>query len=383
MHCQSYILSLYNNMANWNNNVYSDLSGGTQVAFQTAPVITETNTVPPETPENFIATISNGTASLSWNANPESDLDHYNIYLNGSLNSQPKSGVASYQLTLPSGTYTLQISAIDGSGNESIPTEGTMITSSGPSSSSGSAGSSSSGSSSSSSSGGSFSSGGGAYVAPVATTTATTTISIPGCPKSFTCTPAVTVGGGSIAGPLITKYLYSGMSDQQVLYLQKLLNGNGYPVALSGAGSLRNEIERFGPATTAALEKLQCAALKLCSGVSVINGYGATGTSTRAILNALPHQPVVGAAPAAAVAASSFTRNLTVGSVGADVQALQQFLNGHGFTVSSSGNGSPGHETTYFGPATQAALARFQKAEGISPAAGYFGAITRGVMERS
>jgi hypothetical protein len=49
---------------------------------------------------------------------------------------------------------------------------------------------------------------------------------------------------------------------------------------------------------------------------------------------------------------ASFTRDLTVGSTGSDVKALQQFLNGHGAQVSVSGAGSPGNESSYFGNAT-------------------------------
>ncbi len=73
----------------------------------------------------------------------------------------------------------------------------------------------------------------------------------------------------------------------------------------------------------------------------------------------------------------TFSSNLTVGSKGADVKALQQFLNGHGYTVATSGAGSAGNESTYFGPATKAALAKFQAANGVSPAVGYFGPLTR------
>jgi len=73
----------------------------------------------------------------------------------------------------------------------------------------------------------------------------------------------------------------------------------------------------------------------------------------------------------------NWTRDLTLGSMGADVKALQQFLNGQGFVVASSGVGSAGYETEYFGALTKAALASFQAAKGISPAVGYFGPITR------
>ena len=74
---------------------------------------------------------------------------------------------------------------------------------------------------------------------------------------------------------------------------------------------------------------------------------------------------------------TTFTRDLEVGSTGADVKALQVYLNSHGYAVSSSGPGSPGNETERFGGLTRAALAKLQKAAGITPAVGYFGPKTR------
>lgn len=76
----------------------------------------------------------------------------------------------------------------------------------------------------------------------------------------------------------------------------------------------------------------------------------------------------------------TFTRDLTVGSTGDDVKALQQMLNSNGYQVSASGAGAPGSESTYFGTKTQAALAKFQAAKGISPAVGYFGPKTRAAV---
>ncbi|MBI3114755.1 MAG: peptidoglycan-binding protein, partial [Candidatus Harrisonbacteria bacterium] len=79
--------------------------------------------------------------------------------------------------------------------------------------------------------------------------------------------------------------------------------------------------------------------------------------------------------------AYTFTRSLTVGSTGADVKALQQWLNANGYMVAQSGAaGSAGNETTYFGPATKRAVAAFQAARGITPAVGYFGPITRNAV---
>lgn len=73
----------------------------------------------------------------------------------------------------------------------------------------------------------------------------------------------------------------------------------------------------------------------------------------------------------------ALTRNLDVGSTGDDVKSLQVFLNGQGFMLVSSGAGSPGSETSRFGGLTRAALAKFQKANNITPSVGYFGAKTR------
>lgn len=77
---------------------------------------------------------------------------------------------------------------------------------------------------------------------------------------------------------------------------------------------------------------------------------------------------------------AAFARNLEIGATGNDVKGLQVFLNTHGYQVATSGAGSPGNETTRFGNATKAALIKFQKANGILPAAGYFGPKTRAVV---
>jgi len=74
----------------------------------------------------------------------------------------------------------------------------------------------------------------------------------------------------------------------------------------------------------------------------------------------------------------TFNTNLTVGSTGADVLNLQKVLNSNAATqVASTGAGSPGNESTYFGQLTKAAVIKFQTLYGISPAAGYVGALTR------
>ena len=69
----------------------------------------------------------------------------------------------------------------------------------------------------------------------------------------------------------------------------------------------------------------------------------------------------------------TYTRNLTLGSTGADVVAIQTYLEGKGTLVIPTGV-SKG----YFGPLTRSALASYQASVGIAPAVGYFGPITMG-----
>jgi len=61
----------------------------------------------------------------------------------------------------------------------------------------------------------------------------------------------------------------------------------------------------------------------------------------------------------------TLNRQFDLGTSGADVKELQKFLNAAGFQIASAGPGSPGQETEYYGPLTQAAVQKFQAAQGI------------------
>ena len=78
----------------------------------------------------------------------------------------------------------------------------------------------------------------------------------------------------------------------------------------------------------------------------------------------------------------SFLTNHKLGDRGEDIRMLQQFLNTHGFILATNGAGSPGNETTLFGALTKAALIKFQRANNIRPAVGYFGPLTRAFIAR-
>lgn len=79
------------------------------------------------------------------------------------------------------------------------------------------------------------------------------------------------------------------------------------------------------------------------------------------------------------------TANLAPGSTGEGVRALQQWLNANGYTVATTGAGSPGMESTYYGALTQAAVGRLQDDLGVAYGAyrGYWGPSTRGAIARS
>lgn len=81
---------------------------------------------------------------------------------------------------------------------------------------------------------------------------------------------------------------------------------------------------------------------------------------------------------ASSVNAATFTRDLTIGSTGSDVVALQDMLIASGDLVLPAGV-SKG----YFGALTKSSLAKWQAKMSISPAAGYFGPVTRAKAEGS
>lgn len=67
------------------------------------------------------------------------------------------------------------------------------------------------------------------------------------------------------------------------------------------------------------------------------------------------------------------------GSRGKEVKSLQVFLNNNGFRIATTGPGSPGNETDFFGPATDTAVKRWQKANSLKDD-GIVGPITWNAM---
>lgn len=129
---------------------------------------------------------------------------------------------------------------------------------------------------------------------------------------------------------------------------------------------------------------LSTVALVLAVAVSPAPASAQTTAELQALIASLQAQiAALSGGASTAPASTTFTRDLTVGSVGEDVRALQVWLNSKGYVIATSGAGAPGMESTYFGAKTKAALAAYQAANGIMPAAGYFGPKTRAAVAAS
>lgn len=120
----------------------------------------------------------------------------------------------------------------------------------------------------------------------------------------------------------------------------------------------------FAPmAHAAALTSTQISAI-----VSLLQSFGADSATIANVQASLTGgTPSVPPTPSTAC---SFTKDLTIGSTGAEVTCLQQALIAGGYSI-------PAGATGYFGAQTQAAVSAWQKASGITPTAGYFGPKSR------
>lgn len=87
-------------------------------------------------------------------------------------------------------------------------------------------------------------------------------------------------------------------------------------------------------------------------------------------INALQAQLLQLQGSTASTSSYAFTKNLTVGAKGEDVNQLQSILIAGGYLKIAA-------PTSYFGPMTKTAVVAWQKAVGISPTSGFVGALSR------
>lgn len=182
-----------------------------------------------------------------------------------------------------------------------------------------------------------------------------------------------TPSSAKLVGGVISFDMDIGAQGAHVVWLQKFLieANTGEDARYLGRTGATGY---FGPITQRALAEYQAA-----NNINPPVGY--YGPITRSFITS--HEVLVTTEPAEEIKPANFTRNLTIGSHGEDVRTLQIFLNTNGFILTQSGAGSPGNETEYFGKLTQDALVKYQTAQGITPAVGYFGPITRTYISSS
>lgn len=126
------------------------------------------------------------------------------------------------------------------------------------------------------------------------------------------------------------------------------------------------------------MKKFTTLALALAFAFTGTVANGATIEELQAQIDALLAQLAGVTTTTTSTGSYTFNNDLTIGSEGADVVALQSFLESKGTLVIPAGV-SKG----YFGQLTKSALASYQAMVGISPAAGYFGPITRANVNAS
>ncbi|MDD2657091.1 MAG: peptidoglycan-binding domain-containing protein [Candidatus Pacebacteria bacterium] len=105
--------------------------------------------------------------------------------------------------------------------------------------------------------------------------------------------------------------------------------------------------------------------------LSLLSSFGADSTTIANVQASLTGSTPV-TTGTGSTSSATFTRDLTVGSTGTDVTALQNALKAGGYMTANA--------TGYFGALTKAGVIAWQTAKGVSPAAGYFGPKSRAVF---
>jgi hypothetical protein len=98
----------------------------------TSPVPVRADFTPPAPPSGLSASVEPAGVRLTWNAPPDQDLDHFNVFRVPAFPPIvfPRSSVLEYVDTLvePDSTYRYWVTAVDISLNESAPSETVSVT---------------------------------------------------------------------------------------------------------------------------------------------------------------------------------------------------------------------------------------------------------------
>jgi peptidoglycan hydrolase-like protein with peptidoglycan-binding domain len=128
----------------------------------------------------------------------------------------------------------------------------------------------------------------------------------------------------------------------------------------------------LGPVTASAAA---LSAGQIQSILSLLQSFGADQATINNVSASLNGQPTTGTTPSTSGSGYQFKTDLTLGAKGADVIALQDILIAGGYLTMPAGVAKG-----YFGTLTQSAVAKWQAAAGITPAAGYVGPKSRAAL---
>jgi hypothetical protein len=165
---------------------------------------------------------------------------------------------------------------------------------------------------------------------------------------------------------LRTKIFVRRVKGQNINMSKALATKNVAAIVLAFAMIVGFAFAFATPAKADTLSTLQAQVQALLAQISALQGGGSATMSSGA-------------------GCYTFTQSLKKGSTGGEVMWVQKFLNNHGAMVTASGAGSPGNETSTFGPATAAAVKKFQEANaadiltpvGLTAGTGNWGPSTR------
>lgn len=143
--------------------------------------------------------------------------------------------------------------------------------------------------------------------------------------------------------------------------------------------------DEFGPSNTLLVSEFTIASRHQSSSGSYISGYRPTGTLITNQIDCKTgylFSPTTGKSCGTSSSTLPtdkfiFTKNLKYLTIDNEVKELQKFLNTHGYILSTTGAGSLGFETNFFGSKTKSAVVKFQVANSLVGDA-IVGPLTRG-----